>query len=213
MDPSSRTDFVLGDLRVVATELQPEEWLQIVQRVLEICKPYLKYLPGFNPIGELLNYEYPHNRDPRKTDESIIEFPEGINQNTLCLDVASLSHNTIGELPPPGYGVRYVEPENLLLTRKGDWLLWEFRFERKSRFKGNRHVILEMVEMCKFSLLEKDSLLLCLKRKPWVGKTVGTAILSSLRLIAQEGVRERKLRLQGVKDIENQLAGILNRIS
>lgn len=213
MDSSSRLSFVLGELRVPASELQAKEWLKIVQKVLEICKPYLKYLPRFEPIDKLLNCSR-GDYDDRQTDESIMEFPEGIDKKTRCLVVTSISRDISEEsLLTPGYGTRFVTERNLLLSQKEDWLLWEFKYERTVRhglgYRAHRTGIREIGQICEFSLIDEDKLLTLLEIRP----DLGNKILRSLHISASEGVRERKMRLQGVKQIENLLAGMINRIS
>ncbi len=214
MDTSIRLGFILGRVTIPAVELQPDEWLNIIQEVLGVYKPYLKYLPGFKPIGESLNCHI-REYDDRCTDEKIVRFPKGISQKTRCTRVASLSHETEEDMP--GYGARFVIEEHLLLTQKGHWLLWKFKYSRQVRqglgFRAHRSGIREIAEICDFSLLKGLTFSECLARQPEHGFPVGEQILRALHAMASEGVRERENRLHGVQGIEHHLAEILNRIS
>lgn len=210
MDTSNRLKFVLGSLEIPASELQASEWLTVVKKALDICKPYLEYLSGFKPIAESLNSCRCYDR--RCTDKSVMEFPEGFSEKTRCSLIARLSHEVEGECPPPGYGVRFVRERNILLSQKGKWVLWNFKYERVGRdglgYRRHRTGIDEVAQFSKFSWIKELELLLLLEQSPQLGKE----IIGTLYSLAVKGVEERILRLQQIQWVEKLLAEILRRI-
>jgi len=211
MDSSNKLNFILEGFTVPASEIEASEWLEITKAALAICKPYLKYFPRLRPISERLNCCLGNYHD-RETDEAIAEFPKGITQKTDCLEIDQLIHQTEGIHSDHQFGVRFVILQTLLLSRKGKWINWHYKFERKARyglgFRGHRTGILEVAKICKFSLVQEDRLLGLLEEK----SNLGQRILDILYSLAIEGVRERQRRLQQIEQAKEQLAGIKSRI-
>lgn len=214
MDSSNKLNFILGEFTIPASEIKASEWLEIIKAALAICKPYLKYFPGFEPISERLNCHL-GNYDRRETDKAIVEFPKGITQKTDCVEIDHFTLKTEGDIP--GDGVRFVMLQTLLLSRKGKWINWDYKYKRIVRsglgYRSHRTGILEKAEICKFSLVNKDTLLGFLKEKPHSGQqSLGQQILNTLHSLAVKGVKEKKRRLQPIEQVEEQLAGIRSRI-
>jgi len=209
IDSSNKLNFILGTLTVPTSEIEASEWLKIIKAALAICKPYLKYLPGFKPISECLNCHL-GSYHSRKTDKAIVEFPKSITQKTGCVEIDDLIQKTEGEIP--GNGVRFVILRTLFLSRKGKWINWDYKFERKVQhglgFRGHHTGILEVAKICKFSLVNEDTLLRSLAEKP----DLGEQILDILFSLAVEGIKERKERLQQIEQVGERLAEIRSRI-
>jgi len=219
MDSSNKLNFILGEFTVPTSKIEGFEWLKIINAALAICKPYLKYFPEFRPISEQLNYIDGYDR--RETDEAIIEFSKGITQKTCCVKIDHLIFETEGELFGDGVrfgnGVRFVILQTLFLSREGKWINQDYKFERKVQhglgYRSHHTGILEEAKICKFSLMKRDTLLGFLKEKYRSGKNpLGQLILDILYSLAAESGKERKRRLQQIEQVEEQLAGIRNRI-
>jgi len=214
MDSSNKLNFILEGFTIPATEIKASEWLKIIKAALAICKPYLKYFPGFEPISVCLNChlgEY----DRRETNEAIVEFPKGITQETKCIEINNFIRETEGEIH--GDGVRFVMLQTLFLSRNGKWINWDYKYERQVQhglgYRSHRTGIIEVANICKFSLVNEDTLLRFLKEKHRSGQqSLGQLILNALHSLAIKGVREKKERLQRIEQAEEQLARIRSRI-
>lgn len=149
MDMSNRLSFVTGTLRIPADEIQPNEWVAIIDAMLAECKPNLKYMRGFREIKTLLNTQNGH--DSRNTPQGTLEFPEGITESTRCLAV----------IYPRRY---YNNPDsnfvelNLLLTDSGEMIKWIAKYNQRTigglGFRGHKTGTLEEAEWSRFSRLD-----------------------------------------------------------
>lgn len=213
MDTSTRLAFVLGDLKVGGDEIEPPEWLEILKKALKICKPYLKYLSGFEEIADSLNHHI-HEYDRRATRLDIVEFPEGLNQHTRCFKLAQLSFETEGEnRAGREFGTRYVTFHNLLLTQDGRWVRWYTKYERVVShglgYRQHRSGITETAVISEFTWLDDRGLLLLLEEFP---KRV-SMILKSFCNMLQQSVEEKQGRLRALETRRNQLAEMMERVT
>ena len=213
MDASSKQDALKGILTVSASEILPDEWLELVKEVLGECKPYLKYLPGFEPIEKSLNWR--DGYDERKTGVAVMDFPEGISQKTKCVVVSSFAFKPEGEIE--GRGAQFVTHRELLLSQEGQWLHWTLKYERQVMyglgFTSQRSGILEAVMICKFTVARDDELLPLLAQKSETGQYPGLDILMTMKGIADKDVNERTRRLGQSQWLAKQLSEIRERIS
>jgi len=211
MDSSSKlskVDFLTGMLVVPAGEIEPAEWLEVINRILELCKPYLKYLPRFKPIGEYLNYFGGY--DKRRTEESVMVFPADVNQKTRCATIVDLTPEAERALYDREHGVRFTTEQTLLLSQEGKLLLRELKCEREVEYRlGLCKGVLEKVKACTFTLLDaKPGLLHFLEEKP----DMGLQILNSFESLVAECIGEREERLQKMEHIYREVAAIIDRI-
>jgi len=196
-------DYILGSLKINAEDVGASEWLAIVKRAKSICNPYLKYLPYFEPLKEAMN----DWKRKRKTDNAVAEFFDGFNEESLCVWVSQLSHETEGELSPAD-GVRFFTEKNLLLSRKGQLVLWDARYERKKRWgPGNSYDVLQIAIFSRFSKVSDDDLLTLFAHHPRLGRD----IVNKLWQLANNGVEERQKRLRDFTEMERALASFLER--
>jgi hypothetical protein len=211
-DSANKLHFLFGSLQVSARDIEPYEWLEIIRHILDLCKPYLKYMPRFMPIGDYLNCQFP-GCGRRQTSESIMEFPEEISERTRCLTVEKLSFEKEGEHEDRQYGMRFVTERALLLSQEGKWLQWEFKYERVVEHglgkRKRRNGIAQVAKVCRFSVLEEDGLLDLLEKR----KGLGLHILEMFKNLASRGVEERKARLQQIKRVEEALIEIKEKIA
>ncbi len=200
MDSSSRLEAILGQLRVDASEITPEEWLQVVTDVLEQHKPHLKYLRGFRPLKEEFNCATGNSGyDYRRTNMEVVEFPVEIDADTKCLWVAKISHEVEGKNQwGENHGCRFVQQKDLYLTTKGEFLLSDHKYERIVRdglgYRSHRTGIDDVAVWWKFALLADDSLRSVLKPE------VGCTILDVLIKYGEESVQERRRHLRAVEE-------------
>lgn len=211
MDSSIKVNLILGIDQV--SRLEPDESLKIVNHVLSTSKPLLKYLSGFKLIGELLNWTEAY--DERKTDEAIMEFPEGIDQKSRYIRIDQVCFTTEGRLgyPLEDHGVASVTERNILLSQKGKYLDWLLKYRRDVRYgsgyKEHRTGISEIVEICKFSFLEENELLKLFEQKPDLVLT----IVQKLNRLTSRTLVEKEQRLASIRNLERQLGGIVSRIA
>lgn len=202
-------NYILGSLRIKAEAVGPSEWLAIVKAAKSICNPYLKYLPDFEPLKETMN----DWRSKRKTDNAVVTFFPGFNEESLCVWVSSLSHETEGQLSPAD-GVRFVTEKDLLLSRKGHLVLWDAKYERETRWgsdawgPGNSYDVIEIAIFSRFSKVSDDNLITLITHHPRLGRD----IVNKLWELANKGVVERQRRLSDFTKMERVLAGFLERI-
>jgi hypothetical protein len=198
-------DYILSSLIIKAEDVGASEWLAIVQKSKSICNPYLKYLPGFTPIREAMN----DWQKKRSTDNKVAEFFEGFDGESLCVWVSGLSSEGEGTLSP-GAGVRFWMEKELLLTRKGQLVLWDAKYEREIRWgRGNDYDVIEKAIYSRFSEVSDDDILTLFTHHPRLGRD----IVSKLWQLATKGVEERQRRLRDFNEMEKALAGFWERTS
>lgn len=209
----NKVDFLKGTQVLPVGEIEPAEWLELINHVLELCKPHLKYLLKFKPLGESLNYS---RFDKRETKESIMVFPEGINQKTLCVTILDLTPEPEEMLYDRQPGARSITEQTLLLSQKGKWLHRELKYERKPQYSlGLCKGVLETVQECTFTILDVKLggllhvLLLRLHEK---NPAMLLQILDSFESLLADDIREREERLQKKKHIHQEVMAMRDRI-
>lgn len=131
MDSSTRVPFILGeqDIRVDASKMTPEEWLKILNEVLRFAKPQLKYLPCFKSFDEVSKESF--------IDLSPVEYVSfnSPDQRKKCVLLYLLGRKTgeekiglVGEIDLSSVP-RFVFVESILLSNKGEFLLWNAEYE------------------------------------------------------------------------------------
>ena len=202
-------DYILGSLKIKAEDVGAPEWLAILKKAQRNCDPYLKYLPGFKPIKEVMN----DRERNRKTDNAVVEFFCDFNEETLCVWVSCLSHETEGEIPQ-ALGPRFFTEKVLLLTRKGLLVLWDAKYERELEWgpdrwgPGNSYDVIQTAIFSRFSMASDSCLLKLLPHHP----RLGIAIVEKLWELTRKGIAERQKRLGDFIKMESELAGLLERV-
>lgn len=198
---------------MVSTNNRPTIERDIIIDAVKVCKPYLKYFPGFTTIGEMLNesattlgyYEF-------VTDERVVDFPEGISFKTKCRDIECFHEKDDYSIPDQrkNNGDGLNTERMLVLTQEGV-LLERYRRDYRitimpgTRYTGHRHVVVE----CRFSIVDGKRLLELLeKHKGYFTKR----ILDELSELADKGIEERISRLQKMQGVKMSLQKIQERI-
>lgn len=211
MDPTIRLPLVLGELRVVASELSAAEWAKVLDYALSICIHHLKYLPGFKPLSERISF----SSDPydRWVVESMVFIPAGqFTSQTRQWYIAQLHHEVEGECAP-GHGARRVLRRDLLLTQDGEWVTWEADYQRHVKYglggRGHRSGVIALAEVATATLTTNEQLAGRIAGHPDLGKIV----LHSLHKLARAGVEEKRLRLQSTQIVETELRQLCTRVN
>ena len=203
MDPSIRLRAVLGENAVDVRELEPSERVAIFKGLLEECKPQLKYLPCFKPIGDELNcvLEGRNMRRFRETAFAVVEFPANFNLETRCMDLGRFYMNT--HIFVEGYIVEY---RNLLITQKGELVRWLQRYRCEHRqFSGNRfHESgdYDVALMSRFSFCDGMALEMIL-----TSQTLKNCIVNLAKYI-HASIEAREHRLQNMQKLEVMVLGL-----
>lgn len=211
MDTSNRLDMVLGQHKVAAEELSASEWLTLVLTLLKEARPQLRYMPGFVPTQESMNWTQEYDR--RITDPAVVECPEGFDPTMRCLLIAGISREVEGASQwGSQYGVRFVVQEDLLLTqREGAIVRWSHRYERQHRtglgYRAHREGTDEVAVHSRFTFVDDEGLAELMTPR------IGGAILKALHVQASACVKDRIRRLETMRSLEARLRGVRQRIS
>ncbi len=203
MDTSIRLPFVLGDLRVLASELTAAEWTKVLDHALHLCSHHLKYLPGFKPLAERIGYS--SGSYDRWEAEGMASIPAGqFTSQTRHRYITQLHQEVEGECAP-GYGARRVLRRDLLLTQSGEWVIWEADYLRHVEhglgYQGHRSGVIAQTEVAIATLTTNAQLAGMIESRPGLGNIV----LRSLHQAAHDGVEEKRLRLESTQSVETAL--------
>lgn len=197
-----------GELEMVSTSNNPEMERDVIMEAVEVCKPYLKYFPGFSTVGQIMNesattigyYEF-------ITDERVIDFPEGIDLKTKCVEIECFGRDFVLDREKNnGDGLR--TERTLLLTEKGILLERFYRYYVLQGIpipgktnRGKRNVALE----CQFSIVDNQRMLRLLKEhRGFFTKR----ILDELSELTNRGIKERTDRLKKMRQVKTLLKKI-----
>jgi len=212
MDTSTRLDFLLGRLRVSQEEITPEEQLAVLNELITLCKPVMRYLSGFAEIRECTKRRLIGGYSYREVPDSVVTFTgKQTNLKTRCLEVADVIHEAWGSGPQGG--CRYFREHKLLLTQDARWVLWTTTYSRSEThghgYTGRHSAIYEIANLSNFETLSVESLKDFFNQFPtlWVGVIVRLGDV--LRCTANE-------KRRWVSDIESRevtLRQILSRVA
>lgn len=211
MDMSIRLDVVLGQHKVGAEELSASEWLTLVQSLLKEARPQLRYMSGFVPVEDSMNWVREYDR--RITDPAVVECPGDFAPTMRCLPVAYISRDMEGVTPwGSGNGVRFIAQEDLLLTqREGAFVRWSHRYERQHRmglgYRAHRDGTDEIAFHSRFTFVDAAGLAALMTPR------IGGSILKALHMQASASVKERIRRLETMRSLEARLGGVRQRIA
>lgn len=211
MDSSIRLPFVLGELRVVASELSAAEWARVIGYALRLCSHHLKYLTGFKPLAECISYSsgsYEHWEA-----KGMASIPEGqFTSQTRHRYITQLHHEVEGECAP-GFGARRVLRCDLLLTQGGQWLTWQADYQRRVEhglgYRGHHSGVIAQAETAVATLITNEQLAGMIEGHPGLGSIA----LRSLHELARAGVEEKRLRLESTQSVETALRQLCARFN
>lgn len=196
-DSKSLLEFLTGKLKVPSGAISTEEWLEIIKFVVNRCKAFLKYLPGFHPLSSVFYTNL------SQTNPKLVIFPEGITSRTKCLDLGFIYRGAESFFGSP------VCEEKLLLSQNGDFLHWEYVFHR---CRSDDISETEIMQKCVFVRLNETALLNLFRQfDPLLISPLN--IIYALWIAARQGVKERRLRLEAMRNLTDDLGAIKDRIS
>lgn len=208
MDPSNRLEYVLGGLKVPATELTPDNRRRIIESILKLMKPQFKYLPEFDELQRQMNFESSNRVNLHKTDLTIVKWgnpDEGLEPTTRVAWIATTGYASEDSIP------RRVTQNKLLITQTGKVFLWYERYrieiaQAAPRVHGQQ-VHTEVVEVSDFALLVGEDLALALTSE------VFKQTLDSLQMFVRQAVNARRARLSSVEKLSADMERITERIN
>lgn len=164
MDTSNRQGrtelLALDAINVSSEDLNPGEWAAIIEKVIADFKPQLKYFT-------LETIEKKFDRQESGVcvvvDPQIIEYCEGVNDQTRCLSLAKVSRNTSeGRDEASGDIILYFKEEDLLLSSDGRIIFWSH--ERSRTISPDvdfpsQILVVEHIVSCRFSVLTVEDLI------------------------------------------------------
>jgi hypothetical protein len=202
-------EYILGSLKLKTRDFSAADWLEIIEVALKLCKPHLKYFPNYKSAKDLMTKKDSTNyMDCRTTDKSRMQFFADFDEESQCYSIFPFSHETEGDLP--GHGVKFFSESYLLLTRKGQWVNWTAKYERKARYSsGSRRDegIEEEAVFSRFSKLSSKDLLEVLEKYPKLGKR----ILIFLEKVARKGAEEKERLGEDLRKLERKIGDFLER--
>lgn len=195
MDPSIRLEMILGNHKVEAEELKPEERLAIVEKLLEMSRPQLKYMPGFKEIRDMMNVEYGYCGSiiRRETNLNVVKWAECMSRSGIerVTGLAQVSHSVwCGHGTGPCQNEpHFFEEVELLLTKSGGGIYkWEQKYRREGR-------ITEVAIISAISSVRGDELQVLLTPSVFLN------IVASIRMLIVGCVEERKNRLASMQGL------------
>jgi hypothetical protein len=195
--------YVLGQTpRVPISEL---DIVGVLEGVIERVKPLLKYLPYFKPLAELLNGGILVGCATRRTDLSLVEFPEGMSERTKAIEIQELEE----------CDVRTTSTRrSLVFTEAGVILIWSAAYDRPVtvEFTGGRD---EVAKESRFEIFDNKKLRDALSqghmwKVNW--RKVLFKILTRLLSDMGECIEVREKYLRDMKDAHGWLRETVSRI-
>lgn len=219
-DPDN-ISFFLGKLK---KKVEPREWGLILDGVLRVCRPHLKYLSLY-PIDDFLNpflngtstmdidTSFPHGW-LRYTPNKVVEFCEGINGKTRCSIINALPATPISD--PTAYrGVNIHRFIHIMLSQKGEIVVWDGEYrEIQARIlppefarRTYPSAIFEKAVRVRFSIIKTSELSGFLEFKPFLCED----ILEKIQELIDEGVKKRTEVLASLSEVGAFVRGVQER--
>ncbi|PIQ66812.1 MAG: hypothetical protein COV95_02120 [Candidatus Zambryskibacteria bacterium CG11_big_fil_rev_8_21_14_0_20_40_24] len=212
MDTSTRLDFLLGRLRVSQEEITPEEQLAVLNELITLCKPVMRYLSGFAEIREHTKHRLIGGYGCREVSDGVVTFTgKQTNLKTRCLEVADISHEAWSSGPQGG--CRYFSEHKLLLTQDARWVSWMTVYSRSEThghgYTGRHSAIYERADRSNFEELSVESLKDFFNQFPtlWLG------VIVKLGDVLRYTVNEKRRWVSDIESREGTLREILSRVA
>lgn len=216
MDSSTKLEFLTGDFSLCATEIEPETWCKLVLHCVKACKPHLKYFPNQLPLGQLLNcYLGDYNR--RITPPEVVTLPANITTETKCIEITELKSEYVAHTPPPAshhgaYDWKLIIERKLLLTSKGDLLLWTAGYRPELvcglGYRAHREGTYYNAKSSVFTLVSCENLGNLLQPED----RLGLQMIEAISALVESGVGDRRQKLYSMEKLGSQLRSVLDRI-
>lgn len=183
MDKSIRLPLVLGELKVPAKELDQGEWLILIEHALKLCRPQVKYFPGYQTVEDIARFELPRSRT---------------KNFDVCDPSAVMEKRYIRLTKAEGQRGRGGKEDVILLSPESELFHWERTFVWEGSF--NTGVFSE--QLWKFRYLLHQEL------KQYLSFEIGTAILKKLALVANQGYENRLKHAESMRNLHGTLGSL-----
>lgn len=213
---SERVRGVLGlppENPIPRGEFEPTEWVDIVNGVMRVVKPYLeRYRYCFKEISDFENKELPDSKGgffKRETPHGALYFQpgSGLSKETRCVMVTLLRD------PPPSKGGDMRTEKHLFLTQEGKWGYWEAKYELRVLGFSTNWIPTEIAKNSRFLLFEDRKLFSTIfEMFPKAGKETLEMFYSLMNDAADKKIAELENELARVKADRQKLQNIMGRI-
>lgn len=181
----------------------------VFKEVIGKLKPQMKYLPCFKPMAELLNCDLAPAGAARKTDASLVKFPEGISERTKAMEVRVIEEGDVETISTR---------KSVILTEDGKILVWSAVYDRSV---GNNKLAQwtrgrdEIARESRFEIFDEEKLRNAINQShvwkcDW--KKVVLRIFDCLVREMEKCTEERERYLASMRGSRNWLGGIVHRI-
>lgn len=181
----------------------------IFEGVIGRLKPQLKYLPCFKPLAELLNGGNLSGGATRRTDISLVKFPEGRSERTKVVEIQVIEEGDVGTVSTR---------KSVLLTEDGEILVWSAVYSRPvgdteiCKWTGGRD---EVAAESRFETFDMEKLRNAISQShmwkvDWKG--VILKIFDDLSYQMEKCIEERDNYLRSMKEARSRLNTTRNRI-
>lgn len=184
MDKSIRLALVRGELKVPAKELDPNEWLELVEEALSLCRPHAKFFGGFQLLYEIAK----HDGIQTAKKFELHETRDLDARRVRCIRLTWPSKSR-----QLGFGAE----SNLLYTQEGKVLLWYREFIRAQGNMAGGFITID--NLWNLFPLEDGAL------KRHLDDTTGVEILERLHLFATQGYETRHKHAESMRDLRDTL--------
>lgn len=189
MDKSIRLPLVLGELKVPASELDSDEWLELFRRALDLCQPQVKYFPGFKPLANIAQRGFPLARTRYFKIESDVQVDVRGEPRCIMLTDRSLFDG--------GRGSGGKE-DILLLTQRAEVVRWH----RVYIWDGPHESGIFVDYLWRFTSPNNYWL------KQYLSAKTGPGILRMLGNAAKEGYENRLKHAESMLQLHGKLCGM-----
>lgn len=202
-------ETVLGDrTRINSSQLTPKQWGAMAMEALQAAKPQLSRMVGFEElVDKFTGLVDGHSFLRRIYDEKSDMGPTGLEytphgDTTLVITIAVTSERDWLDSKKARFSGQFVHRTELLMTRAGLVLIWNWSAERKMENdgfgpKGENPGTYEVATWSCFTC-PNDRLLKQMLSLPGVGRKV----LHRLKRITGDTVRKREEQLASMKGLD-----------
>lgn len=186
------------------------DMVEVFEGVIKKLKPQLKYLPCFEPLSGLLNGGILTGCATRRTNITLVGFPEGKSERTKGVEIQVLEEGDVETISTR---------KSLILTEDGELLIWSAVYDRPigsdrlcREFTRGRD---EVARESRFEIFNREKLENALSqgfawKVDW--RKVIFKILEFLFGEINKCMEERENYLQNMKYARDGLGVVLNRI-
>lgn len=214
-------EFVLeGPKPVRAEDLSSEQWVKIIEKMVRICTPQLRYLSGFKTLGQMINGHI-HQLSYKTTGRGMLCLSPGLSMGTRLWDIFLIHRGSPREgnqnfVYQGNRLLPVVVDHRLLLSDKGSLIHWMDQYhivvERKSQSSyGPPEVIHHQeAEVSAFGVVDSSHLEYLLTE--FSRNRIGLPILSGLVDIVAKSCDQKRSSLNKLEEHLEELMGIIRRI-